>query len=146
MSNQYSGELTALIRQLAARPVGVETNGVPGYTTKQVGRICQKLAADLELVALRITHKRAIYFASRALADAYQLPAVKPAAQKKAVAPSAEPGLSPSLEVHRRNGVKVTVSTPAPPRFQTVDLPTMRPPTTRRDGEEFRKWQRPGRW
>ncbi|WP_457326156.1 hypothetical protein [Roseateles sp. P5_E11] len=70
MSNQHSGDLTAAILAAAKSPAGARTDGIPGYSTIQVGRVIQKLCARGELFVAKISHRHARYFNTEAAAKA----------------------------------------------------------------------------
>lgn len=145
MANQYSGELSKKVLELAARPDGMRTDQIEGYTIAQVARIANKLQTAGLLFAAKFSHKRVVYFtdADRAI-RATGAPSFHGDTPGRGVKPTdtwakAAPIIPP--------GVKYMAFAAPPPRFQVVDLPTVKPPCTSRAGsEDFRKHQRHGRF
>jgi len=115
--NQYDGSLTAAILKAAARPNGVATNEIDGYTVAQVGRVIDKLKTKGQLFVAKLSHRSARYYADEATAKA-NTPAPQPAVtvRSRLVPHSAWDDLAPAI---LPKGIRVT-KCPSPPESRYV--------------------------
>lgn len=118
MSNQHSGELKAAILAAVARPDGMATAEVTGYTVQQVGRMVQKLQNAGLVVRAPMPGKVGRYFDTLPRAEEYakrkapttqattakaqrwadDAPAITPANVKRTEAATPRPRFAPDPE------------------------------------------------
>ena len=144
------GTVEAAVYELAKRPHGVKADEVDARNRRSVWNAIARLREQGLLFPAKVSHKVVRDFTTKEAAEAYlaSLPAGRVKGPAKPAGVTIKPHRFETDEVREHeDGVKVTISKAPPPRFQTVELPTMRAPcTTRKGGEDFRQWQKPGRW
>lgn len=138
--------LPDILRALAARPNGFASKEVPGewspsYLTSSIASMCGRK----RLFRAKLGHKSVRYFATQEAADRWLADALSPI--RAAVKTQRGPAWDVNTPAYEPPGVRKTVRNMPPQRFQTVELPTQRAPSTARAGsQDFRQWQAPGRY
>lgn len=101
----------------AKSPTGVRTDGVPGYSTMQVGRMVQKMCARGELFVAKLSHRNARYFSTAEAAKALTTQRVTVSVRKRLVPHSAWSDVEPAVIPEGLEAIEL----PTPPERYAPD-------------------------